>query len=61
MMLTLNVDVSDGLVNGVRVLHIVTNTQHAVTAVLIKFDNPEVGLKAIQSSPYHATFTHAVP
>ena len=62
-MLTVNVDVSDGLVNGARgeVVRIVTNTQCVVTVVLIKFDNPEVGLKAIRSSPYLATFTSAVP
>ena len=43
--------VSDGLVNGARgeVFHIVTNSDHAVTSVLVKFDNTQVGLK--QSSP----------
>ena len=62
-MLTANVDVSDGLVNGARgeVFHIVTNSDHAVTSVLVKFDNTQVGLKAIQSSPYRATFPSAVP
>ena len=47
--LTTNVDVSDGLVNGSRgeVLHVVTNTDHAVTNnVLVKFDNHQVGCKA---------------
>lgn len=62
VMLTVNVDVSDGLVNGVRgeVVHIVSNNQHVVTAMLVKFDNPEVGLKAIQSSPHHSVFPCAV-
>ena len=62
-MLTTNVDVSDGLVNGARgeVVHVVTNDDNKVTIVLVKFDNNHVGLKAIQSSPYHATYTHAVP
>ena len=62
IVLTVNVDVSDGLVNGARggVVHIVTNTQCVVTVVLIKFDSPEVGLKAVHSSPYRATFTSAV-
>ena len=45
VMLTANVDVSDGLVNGARgeVVHVVTNADHAVTRVLVKFDNPQVG------------------
>ena len=29
--------------------------------MLVKFDNNHVGLKAIQSSPYRATYTDAVP
>ena len=55
-MLTTNVDVSDGLVNGARgeVVHVVTNTDNKVTPVLVKFNNNHVGLKAIQSSPYRA-------
>ena len=27
----------------------------------MKFDHSDVGLKAIQSSPYRSTFQHAVP
>ena len=48
-MLTTNVDVSDGLVNGARgeVVHVVTNDDNKVTTVLVKFDNNRVGLKAI--------------
>lgn len=63
VMLTVNVDVSDGLVNGARgeVVRIVSNSQHVVTTVLVKFDNPEVGLKAIQSSWYRSAFSSAVP
>ena len=63
VMLTTNVDVSDGQVNGARgeVVHVVTNNDNKVTTVLVKFDNDHVGLKAIQSSPYRATYTHAVP
>ena len=62
-MLTTNVDVSDGLVNGARgeVVHVVTNIDNRVLTVLVKFDNSRVGLKAIQSSPYRATYTDAVP
>ena len=57
-MLTTNVDVSDGLVNGARgeVVHVVTNNDNKVNTVLVKFDNNRVGLKAIQSSPYRATY-----
>ena len=63
VMLTVYVDVSDGLVNGARgeVVHIVSNSQHVVTTVLVNFYNPKVGLKVIQSSPYRATFTSVVP
>ena len=63
VMLTANVDVSDGLVNGARgeVVHDVTNNDHAVTSVLVRFDNERVGLKAIQSSAHRHTFPCAVP
>ena len=63
VMLTTNVDVSDCLVNGARgeVVHVVTNDDHAVTSVLVKFDEERVGRKAIQSSPHRLTFPHAVP
>ena len=59
-MLTANVDVSGGLVTGARseVFHVVTNTEHSV---LVKFDNPQVGCKAIQTSPYRNTYPYAVP
>ena len=62
-MLTANVDVSDGLVNGARgeVVHIVINSEHAATRVLVKFENSQVGLRAIQSSPYRTQFPNAVP
>ena len=62
-MLTANVDVSDGLVNGARgeVAHIVSSSDHTVTSVLVRFDNERVGHKAIQSSPYCLSFPHAVP
>ena len=54
VMLTANVDVSDGLVNGARgeVVHFVTTTDNKVTRVLVKFDNPNVGLNAMQSSQF---------
>ena len=62
-MLTTNVDVSDGLVNGARgkVVYIITNNSSEVTSILVKFDNGRVGLKAIQTSPHQARFANAVP
>ena len=63
VMLTTHVDVSDGLVSGARgeIVHTVTNNNNKVITVLVKFDNDHVGLKAIQSSPYCATYTNTVP
>ena len=63
VMLTANVDVSDGLVNGARgeVVHVVTNNSNDVTSVLVRFDNSRVGLKAIQTSQYRSRFPKAVP
>ena len=61
-MLVANIDVSDGLVNGAReVMHIITNDNHMVTSVLVNFDNQQVGIKAIQTSPYRASFPDTVP
>ena len=63
VMLTTNVDVSDGLVNGARgqVVHVVTNSNNDVTTVLVKFDNSLVGSKAAQQSIYRNTYPAAVP
>ena len=63
VMLTTNVDVSDGLVNGARgeIVHIVTNSNNDVTTVLVKFNNEQVGAKARQSSQYRTTYANAVP
>ena len=62
-MLTVNVDVSDGLVNGARgeVVHVVISNEHNVVKILVKFDNQTVGLKAIQSSPFRTAYPNAVP
>ena len=63
VMLVTHIDVSDGLVNRARgeVVHIVTSDSSIVTNVLVKFDNQQVGIKAIQTSLYRARFPNAVP
>ena len=63
VMLTINIDVSDGLVNGARgqFVHIVTNSNNDVTTVLVRFDNEQVGAKACRNSQYHAMYPGAVP
>ena len=63
VMLTTNVDVSDGLVNGARgeVVHVATNSECKLTHVLVKFDHPDVGAKAKQSSQFRQTFPNSVP
>ena len=63
VMLTTNVDVSDGLVNGARgeVVHIVTNDNNDVTTVLVKFDCEKVGQTAHQASRFRTMCPKAVP
>ena len=58
VILTANVDVSDGLVNGARgkVVHVVTNNNNEITSVLVRFENNRVGLKSIQTSLHCAKF-----
>ena len=63
VMLTTNVSVSDGLVNGARgeVVHIVTNDNNDVTTVLVKFDCEKVGQTAHQASRFCTMYPKAVP
>ena len=58
VMLTTNVDESNGLVNGARgeVIHIATNSDNKVT----HFDHPEVGAKAKHASHFR-NYPGAVP
>ncbi len=62
-MLTANVDVSDGLVNGDRgeVVHFIRKPNGGVITILLKFDNSSVGQVAIQSSKYRTSYSNAVP
>ncbi len=62
VMLTTNVDVSDGLVNGARgeVVHIVTDSGNKVINILVKFDSTDVGVKAKHASRF-TNFSDAVP
>ena len=62
-MLTTNVSVSDGLVNGARgeVVHIVTNDNNDVTTVLVKFDCEKVGQTAHQACRFRTIYPNAVP
>ena len=61
--LTSNIDVADGLANGVRgiIKHIVTNEQGSVTAILVQFDDKTVREKAKASSQYKSQHPCAVP
>ena len=61
-MLTTNVDVSDGLVNGARgeVVHIAANSTNSVTHILVKSSNGEFGAKARHASPFN-NHSNAVP
>ena len=63
VMLTTNVDVSDGLVNGARgvVVHIVISNDGTVTHILVKFDLSSVGIKAKQASQFRQRYPMAVP
>ena len=62
-MLTANVDVSDGSVTGAMgtIENIVTNDSNSVTKVTVEFDNTNVGLKCLQTSPFRSTFPRGVP
>ena len=61
--ITSNIDVADGLANGVRgiIRSIITNDQQSVTAILVQFDDKSVGEKAKASSQYKSQHPDAVP
>ena len=61
--LTSNIDVADGLANGVRgiIKSIITNNEQSVTAILVQFDDKNVGKQAKSSSQYKSQYPAAVP
>ena len=61
--LTSNIDVTDGLANGVRgiIQKIITNEDGSVNIILVKFDNEGIRQKAKAASPYNRTYRDAIP
>ncbi|KAK4327752.1 hypothetical protein Pmani_001794 [Petrolisthes manimaculis] len=61
-MVTVNIDVSDGLANGVCGTVVgIDNTGADVHAVLVKLDSLRVGIQAIDSSQYKRQYPCAMP
>ena len=61
-MLTVNVDVSNGLVNGaMRTIVAIITTGNQVTLVLVKFEHDNIGVKAISNSHYWEEHYNALP
>ena len=62
VMPTVNVDISDGLVNGARgTVEAIIKTGSEVTLVLVKYDHYKVGAKAVALSQYPSQYPEAVP
>ena len=53
VMLVVNIDVSDGLVNGaIGAVSGILTTDSQITTILVKFSSERVGAASIQKSPY---------
>ena len=63
VMLTINVNVTDGLVNGAsgEVLRFITDSNMKVKKILVTFNDQNVGKQAINTSPYRHLYSNAVP
>ena len=63
VMMTVNVDTSDGLVNGVMgtVKAIIKNQSDLVVTILVEFDEKKVGEKIKRANPYRNNYPNAVP
>ena len=63
VMMTVNVNVEDGLVNGVTgtVKAFIKNHNGIISTILVEFDNIRVGEKAKKSSKYKTKYPKAVP
>ena len=61
--LTSNIDVTDGLANGVRgiIQKLSTNHEGSVSVILVKFDDETVGEKAKVLSQYKEQYPDSVP
>ena len=61
--LTSNIDVADGLANGVRgiITKIITNEKGSVTVILVTFDDVTIGVKAKASSQFKQLYPNCVP
>ena len=62
-MITTNIDVSDGLMNGVMgmIVNILKDEEVNVKVILVKFDNSDVGQSAKSQSLYKKVNRNAVP
>ena len=61
-MLTVNVDVCDGLVNGARsIVKEVVKISNKVITILIKFDDSNIEKAVIQASPYKVQYVDSIP
>ena len=64
VMMTTNIDVTDGLTNGVMVTVtnvVIDQTTGKISIILVAFDSEHVGQEAIYKSIYHSINQNAVP